>query len=527
MFCQVKVSQGVLQGKKCKTFYGKKYYSFEGIPYAKPPIGRLRFRDPQEPENWTGIRDATKPGNKCCQINPYGNTAFEGSEDSLYLNIYTPSLPVEKIEKLPVFFFVHGGRLIFGHGHYYRPDYILKHDVVFVTINYRLNVLGFLCLNIPEVPGNAGLKDSVAALRWVKKNIGFFNGNADNITIMGESAGAAVVMSLMTSKMADGLYHKIISQSGVSMSDLYMTDRVDCVEKAKMVASNLGKDLTDPNSLYEFLVDVPIEDLLIAFSAVEMSKPPSVIAAVFTPVVEKKFHGVENFFIEHPRVDIPLNRFNKVPLLIGMHSHEGALFLQRDSEGKIIFEEDFYFFVPTQLCIERDNKQVAIIEKKLREFYFNNRDVNEITISAYIDMVSDRYFSFDIMHNIEVISKFSPNVYAFRFQYNGNMNTRIMKNLGLEGGSHGDMIQYLFYRKCKHERATEKDLQIVEMLSEAWYNFAKNGTPSWSGQKTKWLPYTPTEKLTLVIDRNIELVRNPDSHRWKFWQGIIGESSKL
>ncbi|CAB3233616.1 unnamed protein product [Arctia plantaginis] len=411
MFCQVKVSQGVLQGKECKTFYGKKYYSFEGIPYAKPPIGRLRFRDPQEPENWTGIRDATKPGNKCCQLNPYGNTAFEGSEDSLYLNVYTPSLPVEKIEKLPVFFFVHGGRLIF--------------------------------------------------------------------------------------------------------------------EKAKMVASNLGKDLTDPNRLYEFLVDVPIEDLLIAFSVVEMSKPPSVIAAVFTPVVEKKFHGVENFFIEHPRVDIPLNRFNKVPLLIGMHSHEGALFLQRDSEGKIIFEEDFYFFVPTQLCIERDNKQVAIIEKKLREFYFNNRDVNEKTISAYIDMVSDRYFSFDIMHNIEVISKFSPNVYAFRFQYNGNMNTRIMKNLGLEGGSHGDMIQYLFYRKCKHERATEKDLQIVEMLSEAWYNFAKNGTPSWSGQKTKWLPYTPTEKLTLVIDRNIELVRNPDTHRWKFWQGIIGESSKL
>lgn len=433
------------------------------------------FQDPQEPESWVGIRDATKPGNKCCQLNPYSNVAFEGSEDSLYLNVYTPILPVEKIEKLPVFFFIHGGRLIFGHGHYYRPDYILKHDVVLVTINYRLNVLGFLCLNIPEVPGNAGLKDCVMALRWVKKNIGYFNGDTDNITITGESAGAAIVMSFMTSNMADGLYNKIISQSGVSMSDLYMTDRIDCIEKARMVALNLGKDLSDSKSLYKFLVAAPIEDLIIAFSAVEMSKPPAAIAAVFVPVVEKKFDGVENFFVEYPRVDIPMNRFTKVPLLIGMHSHEGALFLQRDSDGNIIFEEDFYYFVPTHLGIDRGDKRVAIIEKKLREFYFSNREVSEKTKSQYIDMISDRYFCFDIMHNIEVISKFSPNVYAYRFQYTGNMNTRIMKSLGLKGGCHGDMVQYQFYRKGKHNKATEDDLQIVEMLSEAWYNFAKNG----------------------------------------------------
>ncbi|XP_026322551.1 esterase FE4-like [Hyposmocoma kahamanoa] len=234
MSCKIKVEQGVLQGKECISCYGKKYYSFEGIPYAKPPVGKLRFRDPQKPDTWSGILDATKPGPKCSQMNPLSGKGVEGSEDCLYLNVYTPSLPQEELEKLPVIFFVHGGSYLFGHGDYYRPDYYIDKDVVLVTINYRLHILGFLCLHTENVPGNAAFKDTIMALKWVKNNIKYFNGDENNVTAFGDSAGGSVTSSYTVTKMADGLVHKIITQSGVCISDLLFTEE-DPIAKAKQV----------------------------------------------------------------------------------------------------------------------------------------------------------------------------------------------------------------------------------------------------------------------------------------------------
>nr|ATJ44492.1 acetate esterase 18 [Helicoverpa armigera] len=526
MVVQVEVSQGTLQGKECTTYYGKKYYSFEGIPYAKPPVGRLRFRDPQEPESWKGIRDATRPGNKCCQLNPYIQSNLEGSEDCLYLNVYTPSLPSEKLEKLPVLFFVHGGRFIFGYGDYYKPDYFMKHNVILVTINYRLNVLGFLCLNIPEVPGNAGLKDTVFALRWVRKNIGNFNGDCNNVTVFGESAGAGAVASYMTSRMADGLFHKVISQSGNSIADIYMIDD-DPIAKAKHIAANLDKDLTTPRSIYEFLLEVPIQELLVAFSMAEMSRPPAVINAYLLPVVERQFDGVEQFFNEYPRIDIPLNRFTKVPVLTGMNSHEGALFLQKNGEGNVEYEKDFYYFIPNYLHVARNDKRAEQIVEKIKKFYFGGKPVDDSTKLEYVNMVSDTFFQYQIMLLPEILSKVNVDVYMYKFQYSGNLNTRVMRSLDLTGASHGDMIQYLFYRDTKHKKCDAKDLKIVEMLSEAWCTFARNGKPTWKNQETEWLPYTKKGKHVLIIDEEIECITNPDMDRLKFWLGVTGELSKL
>ncbi|XP_052738801.1 juvenile hormone esterase isoform X2 [Bicyclus anynana] len=342
MSSEVKVEQGTLKGKVCTAFDGTKYYSFEGIPYAKPPIGELRFKAPLEPDNWTGVRDATKPGNKCSQLNPLGKGIVEGVEDCLYLNVYTPSLPAEKIEKLPVLFFIHGGRLVVGYGDYYRPDYFLKHNVILVTINYRLNILGFLCLDIPEVPGNAGLKDTVMALKWVKKNIKHFNGDDCNITAFGESAGGAIATSYLTSKMAEGLYDKIICQSGNSLSDLYIVDE-DPIDRASNIASYLGhKNMREKKELYNLFLNTSIEDLVIAYTSAEINRPPSVIHAMLLPVVEKKFENVEPFFEEHPNVAIRENRFQKLPILATIHSYEGAPFL-RSSGVTTVLHGTFYY----------------------------------------------------------------------------------------------------------------------------------------------------------------------------------------
>lgn len=291
------------------------------------------FQNPELPKPWTGVLDATKPGNKCLQANPYSNTSIDGSEDCLYLNIYTPQLPAEKLQKLPVIFFIHGGRLIFGHANYYTPDYLIKNDVILVTVNYRLHIFGWLCLDLPECPGNAGLKDTVMALKWVNRNIGCFNGDCHNITVFGESAGGAIASSFLTSDMTVGLYSKVIAESGNCIADLFWGEE-DPVAKGFNLASILGKELTDEKEVLELFLNTPAEDLCIAFATAELSRSQSIIKSYLLPVVEKQFAGVDCFFKEHPRVSLRENRFHKVPVMSTLNSHEGVIFF-RDDEGNI------------------------------------------------------------------------------------------------------------------------------------------------------------------------------------------------
>lgn len=383
-------------------------------------------------------------------------------------------MPAEKIEKLPVIFFIHGGRLVVGYGDYYRPDYYLKHNVILVTVNYRLNVFGFLCLDTPEVPGNAGLKDTVMALKWVKNNIENFNGDSCNITVFGESAGGAIATSYLSSKMAEGLYDKIICQSGMSLSDLYIVDE-DPIETASKIASYLGHDVRDKSELYNLLLNACSEDLVYACTAAEMNRPPSVVNALLLPVVEKKFENVEPFFAEHPIVAIRENRFKKLPILATVHSYEGAPFIHKDSEGKMYFEQDFQYFIPRYLSVKHGTTRAVKIAKNIRDYYFNGRNVDGSTVTEYLNLFSDHFFVRDIILFVEMMAKYCDDIFLCRFGYSGNMNTRTMREMGIKGATHGDLIQYLFYRENKAKVASEKDLMIVHSLVEAWCNFAKNG----------------------------------------------------
>lgn len=432
------------------------------------------FQNPQEPEKWSGIRDATKPGKKCAQINPYGKREIEGSEDCLYLNVYTPVLPADKLEKLPVLVFFHGGRYIIGCGDYYRPEYLIRHNVILVTFNYRLHILGFLCLNIPEVPGNVALKDSVMALRWVKRNINKFSGDQNNITAIGESAGGATTMSLIISEMGEGLFNKIIVQSSTNISDLFMVEE-DPIEKARQISSYLGQNILEPKKLYDCFLNAPINDLIYAVASAELSRPPSIINPFFLAVVEKKFNGVEQFFNEYPIVTVRENRFKKVPMIYSVNTHEGALFLNKDEHGNIIFEENFQYFIPRYLSIKHNSPKAIKFVNSLRDYYFRGRKMDNSTKKEYLDLISDHYLTRDLILSLEIMSKFNKDIYLCRFSYEGNLNTRIMRNLGIKGTTHGDLIQYIFYRNNKASKCSEADKKIVDILTEAWCNFAKFG----------------------------------------------------
>ncbi|KOB56298.1 Carboxylesterase CXE23, partial [Operophtera brumata] len=153
----VTVKQGQLQGSILKLLNDSPYFSFKGIPYAQPPVGDLRFKAPLPPTPWSGIRNATEHGSYCTQYDMNTNQILNGSEDCLFLNVYTKSLHPHA--KIPVMVYIHGGAFMSGSGDTdtYGPEFLIQHDVILVTMNYRLEVLGFLCLDTPEVPGNAGM----------------------------------------------------------------------------------------------------------------------------------------------------------------------------------------------------------------------------------------------------------------------------------------------------------------------------------------------------------------------------------
>ena len=220
---KVKTEQGKVLGK---TINDGKVKAFLGLPYAAPPVGDLRWKAPEPPANWKGVRDATKFGGHCFQGHIYNDMTFPDageSEDCLYLNVYVPA-NAKSNSKLPVMFWIHGGGYSGGSASEPRHngDFLPAKGVVLVTINYRLAVFGFLATSdlgkeADGAAGNYGLMDMVDALQWVKDNIKQFGGDPGNVTIFGESAGSSAVCTLMASPMAKGLFHKAIGESGGAM----------------------------------------------------------------------------------------------------------------------------------------------------------------------------------------------------------------------------------------------------------------------------------------------------------------------
>ncbi|CAG9823989.1 unnamed protein product [Phaedon cochleariae] len=182
------ISDGPILGGTDRTVDNNEmYYYFRGIPYAEPPIGHLRFEPPLAKTPWEDTIDCTTEGSQCIQ----GSDPVNGSEDCLFINVYTPSLN----GSLAVLVYMAGGAFAVGDSTYagHGPDYFLEQGIVFVSFNYRLGIFGFIGTEDLTCPGNAGLKDQVLALNWVQRNIAFFGGNPENVTIFGDSAGAASV----------------------------------------------------------------------------------------------------------------------------------------------------------------------------------------------------------------------------------------------------------------------------------------------------------------------------------------------
>ena len=266
-----RIDTGLVTGEILDASSGLRVY--RGIPFAEPPVGDLRWKLPRRAKAWEGVFEATEFSPTCIQRAPRNGRAgkpLEMSEDCLYLNVWTASVS-DKADR-PVMVWIHGGGLSSGAGH--LPNYdgaeFAKRGVVLVSINYRLGALGYLALPALSAEskrgsGNYGFHDQIAALDWVRRNIAAFGGDADNVTIFGESAGATSVHALLASPQAKGLFHRAISESAwVTDTNVAFLDRpAPFVEAAEALGVEWAEKVVGPERVEDLaaLRSAPVQEI--------------------------------------------------------------------------------------------------------------------------------------------------------------------------------------------------------------------------------------------------------------------------
>ncbi|RVE46156.1 hypothetical protein evm_009230 [Chilo suppressalis] len=488
----VQIAQGLLRGSISK-FEDETYCSFKGIPYAKPPIGDLRFKAPEPPEPWEGVLDASKHGPVCPQYNERLARIEKGSEDCLYLNVYTKHL--QPVQPLPVMVWIHGGSFYTGSGNsdFYGPEFFMTHDVVLVTFNYRLEVLGFLCLDNEQVPGNAGLKDQVAALHWINRNITAFGGDCNNITIFGCSAGSACTSFHLISEMSEGLFNKAICQSGVCLND--WSYNLYARQRAFQLGNMLGKKTVDENELLDFLKGVPVSNLVnIKLPPLEGEDMDLSDGLLFGPVIEKAYLNGRNFITERPPDLIRKGHMAKLPLILGFTSGEG-MEITRNLEHLTSSLNKEGYLVPRELKLDLSPEKKREIDKRIRMHYFQGRTITTEMVEEVTNYITDAFFSFNIVRLARYCSQHQEANPIYLYQFVAESERNYYKNLyklnHVKGVCHADELHYLFHMTCISLPLTEQSRKIIDLFVKLWVNFASTGNPTGSDYTENWKPFSP------------------------------------
>lgn len=236
----VEIEQGSINGTLMTSRFGRSYHAFLRIPFAEPPIGDLRFKEPQPPKSWTGVYDATYYGPMCVQTNARPDIGAD--EDCLHLNVFSPNITAS----LPVIVYIFGGAFSWGTGiDQGGPQSLMDREVVVVNFNHRVSALGFLALGTKEISGNQGMKDQVLALKWIQKNIATFGGDPSRVILSGMSAGGISATAHMISPMSKDLFHGVYSFSGSITGVRSLWFGPHHLAYGKLLAEKLGCNDTD------------------------------------------------------------------------------------------------------------------------------------------------------------------------------------------------------------------------------------------------------------------------------------------
>lgn len=460
---------------------------FMGVPFAAPPVGNLRWKAPQAHDKWQGVRACTAPPPSSMQAPPKPFMMWSQefmapmepiSEDCLYLNIWTGAQ--NSGEKLPVIVWIHGGAFTGGSGTVplYDGEEMAKKGVVFITINYRLGVLGFLAhpwltAESPlKTSGNYGILDQIEALKWVKKNIASFGGDPENVTIDGQSAGAFSVNALMISPLAKGLFHKAIGQSGAMFS-------------GGLGAENDLRRAEEAGVKYTDQLNAKSLDDLRSKSAEELMK------------IQGRMMGltIDGIILSSADDVFASGNQNDVPLITGWNADDGMFSVQTNAET---------FKTNTR------KSYGDMTEEYLR--LFPAETDSEARESQKLS--SQLSFGWLNYHWAEMQSKTGKNkVYLYLF-------TRVPPGEPNYGAFHSAEFGYALHTLSKWNRPfTEWDKKLSEMMSSYWVNFAKTGNPNGKGLPG-WPVFENGSPRMIILGDKVESVPLLHSEQLEFFDRL-------
>ncbi len=483
--------------------------SWKGVRYAAPPVGDLRWRAPEPVAPWTGVADAGRYGFVCPQpVDPRIpiDLGAPQDEDCLTLNVWASSGTAAGDRK-PVRVWIHGGAYIIGSAS--QPLYdgrVLARggDVVVVTVNYRLGALGFLDVSEFDGPrrrfdSNLGLRDVISALQWVRDNIAAFGGDPDRVTLFGESAGAGIITTLLTSPAAEGLFAGAIAQSSpaTSVYDISRARRI-----TRQVLGRLGLSASDVHRLPR----VPAHTIVSASTDVFYKTPlssPGTLA--FAPSVDGDL--VPDYPVKLARQ----GRSHRVPLVIGTNKHEAALFRWMKSPLMPITAEAINAMF-TEIAAEQPHLQLPT-DDQIGTAYAGLRGK-----ARGMGVARDLGFRMPSVWLAEGHSTVAP-VYLYRFDF----ATPMLRLLRI-AAAHATELPFVWGNLVAGPKdptfklgGVKTGRVVSERVRARWVNFATHAKPAGLPGEPEWLPYQDPDRPCLLIDRQDSVVSDIDTHIRATW----------
>nr|CAH7764314.1 unnamed protein product [Callosobruchus chinensis] len=433
-----------VQGHYETSYHGHRYQAFYEIPYATPPVGELRYKEPVPAKPWTGIKGHAGPITMCPQDPLFNNTINVGTEDCLILNVYTPATSPEK--KLPVLMWIHGGGFLAGSNFFvwglalgrYDPRYLIEEDIVIVTANYRLGPLGFLTTMDDVIPANLGLKDQRLAIYWVKDNIELFGGDPNNIVLAGESAGAVSVGYHLIATYKDLPIAGAILVSGSALCPWSYQPKAR--QNAFELARTLDKTFKSNRSedLLNLLQSATVEQIMKSTGYRHSQGAQTFNGALplaWVPTIQKRD------YISQPQTDaIDNGEFKKIPMLFGFNEEDA---INPIISGNYVQKARAWDKNPNNMLFENikvSSENKVELARKLKALYTNTSF--QADLPSLIKVVTDSVIAMPVIRFAESASKHTP-VYMF-------VATQTFLEHpvpGIEAVGHGEDLYYYWFNE--------------------------------------------------------------------------------
>lgn len=520
-----------------------------GVPYASPPTGERRFQPPEPPSSWTGVRNATQFAAVCPQyldersllndMLPVWFTANldtvvtyvqDQNEDCLYLNIYVPTEDDihDQNSKKPVMVYIHGGSYMEGTGNMIDGSILASYgNVIVVTLNYRLGVLGFLSTGDQAAKGNYGLLDQIQALRWIEENIGSFGGDPKRVTIFGSGAGASCVSLLTLSHYSEGLFQKAIIQSGTALSSWAVNYQP--AKYTRILADKVGCDMLDTTDLVECLRNKNYKELI------QQTITPATYHIAFGPVIDG------DVIPDDPQILMEQGEFLNYDIMLGVNQGEGLKFVDGivDNEDGVS-PNDFDFSVSNfvdNLYGYPEGKDTLRETIKFMYTDWADKENPETRRKTLVALFTDHQWVAPAVATADLHAQYGSPTYFYAFYHHCQSE---MKPSWADS-AHGDEVPYVFGipmigpTELFNCNFSKNDVMLSAVVMTYWTNFAKTGDPNQPvPQDTKfihtkpnrfeevaWSKYNPKDQLYLHIGLKPRVRDHYRATKVAFWLELV------